>query len=255
MKRIWQRLKLFFFPPPGTARWLRILPYAVLGVLTLLLFTGGAYAWDYTNSPPFCGETCHTMPPEYTAYLTSPHHARIDCVDCHIGKGFIATRITRKAGDAKHIFSLVFKDYEFPIHADDLRPARETCELCHFPQKFSDDSLREIKRFANDRENTPVSIYLTMKTGGGSKRAGLGRGIHWHIENKVHAAYTGTLKTKSNTWRQTRKSSTSHTCASWKTMGQSANLLNWGPRSTRNPSIPRTSRRWTASPATTASRI
>lgn len=184
MKRLRQRIIRFFFPPAGTPRWLRVLPYAILGVLTLLLLTGAAFAWDYTNSPPFCGETCHTMPPEYTAYLTSPH-ARVDCVDCHIGKGFIATRITRKAGDAKHIISLAFKDYEFPIRAKDLRPARETCELCHSPEKFSDDSLREIKRYANDVENTPISTFIILKTGGGTKREGLGRGIHWHIENKV----------------------------------------------------------------------
>jgi nitrate/TMAO reductase-like tetraheme cytochrome c subunit len=185
MKKLWQRLTHFFFPPVEAPRWLRVLPYAILGVLTLMLLTAGAYAWDYTNSPKFCGETCHTMPPEYTAYLTSPH-ARIDCVDCHIGKGFIATRITRKAGDVRHVVATAFKTYEFPIRAGDLRPARETCELCHSPQKFSDDSLREIRRYGNDVANTPTSIYLVLKTGGGSKRQGLGRGIHWHIENKVY---------------------------------------------------------------------
>jgi nitrate/TMAO reductase-like tetraheme cytochrome c subunit len=174
----------FFFPPPGSSRWQRILPYITLGILSLVVLVGGAYGWEYTNSPEFCGTACHTMPPEYTAYLTSPH-ARVDCVDCHIGRGFIATRITRKAGDAKHIISLAFKQYEFPITADDLRPARETCEQCHFPEKFSDDSLIEIKRFLNDQSNTPVSIYLTLKTGGGSQREGLGRGIHWHIENQI----------------------------------------------------------------------
>lgn len=185
MKRIKYWLEKFFFPPTGAPRWLRILPYAVLGVLTLLVLTAGAYAWDYTNSPPFCGTTCHTMPPEYTAYLTSPH-ARIDCVDCHIGKSFIATRITRKAGDLKHVFATIFHNYEFPITAHDLRPARETCEKCHSPEKFSDDSLREIKHYQDDVANTPVSTYLVLKTGGGSKREGLGRGIHWHIVNQVY---------------------------------------------------------------------
>jgi len=185
MKRMSQWLKNFFFPPSGSPTWVRVLPYAVLGALTLMLLTSAAYAWDYTNSPAFCGESCHTMPPEYTAYLVSPH-ARIDCVDCHIGKGFIATRITRKAGDLKHVFATAFKTYEFPIRAHDLRPARETCEKCHFPEKFSDDSLREIKRYENDVENTPKSIYLVLKTGGGSQREGLGRGIHWHIENPVY---------------------------------------------------------------------
>jgi mono/diheme cytochrome c family protein len=157
----------------------------VLVLATLFLLTSGAFAWEYTNSPEFCGTSCHTMPPEYTAYQTSPH-ARIACVDCHIGKGFITTRVTRKAGDVKHIIATTFHTYEFPIRADAMRPARETCELCHFPEKFSDDSLREIERFANDKDNTPQSIFLTLKTGGGTERQGLGRGIHWHIQNAVY---------------------------------------------------------------------
>jgi nitrate/TMAO reductase-like tetraheme cytochrome c subunit len=81
------------------------------------------------------------MPPVYTSYLTSPH-ARIDCVDCHIGKGFIATRVTGKAGDLKHVTKTIFHDYEFPIRAHDLQPTRETCELCHLPEKFSGKDIR-----------------------------------------------------------------------------------------------------------------
>ncbi len=184
MRRVLDGIRRFFFPPADSPRWIRVLPYAVLGVLTILVLTAGVYTWDYTNSPQFCGTTCHTMPPEFTAYLTSPH-ARIDCVDCHIGKGFIATRITRKAGDIKHVTATIFKNYEFPIRAHDLRPARETCEKCHYPEKFSDDSLREMKRFASDITNTASTLYLDLKTGGGSQRVGLGRGIHWHIENQI----------------------------------------------------------------------
>ena len=185
MKKTSSAIKFFFFPPEGTPLWRRVLPYALLGFITIIFLTASLYGWEYTNSPEFCGTSCHTMPPEYTTYLTSPH-ARIDCVDCHIGKGFIATRVTRKAGDLKHVTKTIFKDYEFPIRADDLRPARETCELCHFPEKFSDDSLREIKRFENNVENTPQSTYLTLKTGGGTEREGLGKGIHWHIQNPVY---------------------------------------------------------------------
>ena len=181
---IFRVIKRFFFPPPGSSRWVRILPYAFLGVLTVFVLSASAYGWDYTNSPQFCGTTCHTMPPEYTAYLTSPH-ARISCVECHIGRGFIATQITRKAGDLKHIFYTISKTYEFPISADEMRPARESCEKCHFPEKFSNDSLKEIKTFASDKANTPSSIFLILKTGGGSERLGLGKGIHWHVENKV----------------------------------------------------------------------
>ena len=184
MKRVRQVLRRFFFPPPGSRLWVRLLPYATLGVLTVLVLTASVFTWDYTNSPEFCGTACHTMPPEYTSYLTSPH-ARIDCVECHIGRGFIAERVSRKAGDLRHVALNITRRYEFPIRAASMRPARETCERCHFPEKFSDDSLRQIQHFVPDAANSPTTTYLVMKTGGGSKRLGLGRGIHWHVENPV----------------------------------------------------------------------
>jgi nitrate/TMAO reductase-like tetraheme cytochrome c subunit len=190
---MFRRLRGFFFPPEEASWFRRGLPYTILGLLTLVVLTSGAYAWEYTNSPTFCGTTCHTMPPEYAAYQISPH-ARVDCVDCHIGRGFIATRISRKAGDIHHVTSQVFRTYEFPIYADQLRPARETCERCHFPSKFSGDRLREIVHFADDEDNTRTTTFLAMRTGGGSQREGLGRGIHWHIENEVWFVSTDALQ-------------------------------------------------------------
>ena len=185
-------LRNFFFPPAGSPWWVRLLPYAALGVLTFFVLVGSVYAWDYTNSPQFCGESCHTMPPEYTAYLLSPH-AEVDCVECHIGRGFFATRVSRKAGDLEHVFDTTFHNYEFPIRAKKMRPASETCEKCHSPAKFSDDSLREIRRYDINAANTPTSTYLVLKTGGGTARQGLGRGIHWHIENPVYYLPTDEL--------------------------------------------------------------
>ncbi len=185
MKKFRNWLKHFFFPPSNAPLSIRILPYAILGILTIAVLIGGAYGWDYTNSPSFCGTACHTMPPEYAAYQVSPH-AQIACVECHIGREFIGNQIFRKAGDIKHLIANTFKTYEYPIMATSMRPARETCETCHSPEKFSDDSLRLITHFTSDLNNTPYSIYLVLKTGGGSKRSGLGRGIHWHIENKVY---------------------------------------------------------------------
>jgi nitrate/TMAO reductase-like tetraheme cytochrome c subunit len=183
-KRLGNALHNFFLPPEGTKTWLRVLPYAILGVLTVIVLIGAAYGWQYTNSPEFCGTSCHTMPPEYTSYLASPH-ARVDCTECHIGRGFIATQITRKAGDLRHVTATLFHNYTYPIYATNMRPARDTCEKCHNPDKFSDDSLRENKTFQSDTANTPFSIFLSLKTGGGTSRQGLGKGIHWHVENKV----------------------------------------------------------------------
>ena len=178
-------IKNFFVPPPGSPVLRRLMPFGAGAIIFVGLFLGGAYAWTYTNSPVFCGTTCHTMPPEYAAYLTSPH-ARILCVECHIGRDFIGNQFLRKAGDIRHVIDTTFNNYSFPIFAGDMRPARETCEQCHSPDKFSNDTLVEIRHFADDLNNTATSTFLTLKTGGGNKRQGLGRGIHWHIESQVY---------------------------------------------------------------------
>src|SRR5574341_1911730 len=116
LKRIWARLKAV---PRRT--WL----FGLAGVVVLLLATGAAvFGWEYTNSPQFCGTTCHTMPPEFTAYQTSPH-ARILFVECHIGRDFLGGGfVLRKVGDLKHVFATISQSYEFPMRADEMRPAR-----------------------------------------------------------------------------------------------------------------------------------
>jgi len=91
----------------------------------------------------------------------------------------------RKSQGLKETYYQVFNLYEYPIRAKALRPARDTCEKCHQPETFSDDSLRIISDFADNLHNTQSKIYLILKTGGGAKHEGLGRGIHWHIVNKV----------------------------------------------------------------------
>ena len=192
MRRLWNAFKNFVFPPSGSRLWVRVLPFAIAGVLTLIVLYGSVQAWTYTNSSEFCGTTCHTMPPEYSAYQRSPH-ARVQCVECHIGRDVVTTQFTRKAGDLRHVVLTITQDYEFPIHSRAMRPARDSCEKCHFPEKFSDDSLREIRHHEGEN-NDSESTYLVLKTGGGTGREGLGRGIHWHIENEVYFLSTDELE-------------------------------------------------------------
>ncbi|OQY94796.1 MAG: hypothetical protein B6D41_06790 [Chloroflexi bacterium UTCFX4] len=155
----------------------------------LLLFGVGMYAWDYTNSSYFCGTTCHTMPPHYESYLRSPH-ARVECVECHIGRTSFGIKFTRKANDAQFVWSYLTQQYEFPLYAKGLQPARESCEKCHWPEKFSWDKVVSEKDYQSDDANTLQSTTQVMKIGGGTERAGLGRGIHWHIENPIDFIYT-----------------------------------------------------------------
>jgi nitrate/TMAO reductase-like tetraheme cytochrome c subunit len=184
-KRVKSAIKKFFAPPVGSPRWAYIFPFLVLAVLIIGVFAGGAYGWEYANSPKFCGTTCHTMPPQDVTYKLSPH-ANVYCSECHIGRASIGQQFARKAQDIRELYSMIFHTYEFPITASRSRPARQTCEECHAPETFSDDSLRVITHFSNDETSTPSNTYLVMHTGGGSERIGLGRGIHWHIENPVY---------------------------------------------------------------------
>ncbi|HEY6120802.1 MAG TPA: NapC/NirT family cytochrome c, partial [Pyrinomonadaceae bacterium] len=60
-------------------------------LITFLFVSASAFgsyrAYEFTESVTFCGATCHTpMKPEFMAYQASPH-ARVRCVDCHVGAG------------------------------------------------------------------------------------------------------------------------------------------------------------------------
>ncbi len=181
---MFERINRFLTPDRSAPFWVRLLPFGALVILGLIIFAITGATWEYTNSSQFCGTTCHTMPPEYASYQISPH-ASINCVECHIGRGLIATQFTRKAGDLSHVIQFIGADYEMPIYIKHLRPANQICERCHNPEKFSANSLREFKRFDAEKNNELSVTYLALKTGGGTEREGLGKGIHWHVENTV----------------------------------------------------------------------
>jgi nitrate/TMAO reductase-like tetraheme cytochrome c subunit len=185
-------VRKFFFPPPGSPRWKIILPVTVLLIIVLIALAGGTYGWEYSNSPQFCGTTCHTMPPQNAVYIESPH-ANVTCEECHIGRASFVSQLTRKSQGLKELYYQVFDLYEFPLRAKALRPAVDTCEKCHRPETFSADSLRVIPHYGNDANNSATSTYVILKTGGGTKRQGLGFGIHWHIENPVYYYATDEL--------------------------------------------------------------
>lgn len=183
--KLYERARNFVLPPPGSPRWLFILALGTIVVVGSLLFYGGVSAWEYSNSSEFCGTACHTMPPQATVYERSPH-SNVTCEECHIGRTSFFSMVTRKSRGLLELYSEVFKQYEYPLFAHELRPAIDTCEKCHRPETFSDDSLRKIEHFGNTIKNPSTVTHLIMKTGGGSEREGLGKGIHWHIENPVY---------------------------------------------------------------------
>ncbi|MGO9591017.1 MAG: cytochrome c3 family protein [Candidatus Acidiferrales bacterium] len=159
----------------------------------IVIFTIASYRGvQYMDSVRFCGATCHTvMQPEYTAYLDSPH-SRVACVDCHIGAG-ASWFVRSKVSGAKQVFAVAFHDYPRPIPSpvEQLRPARATCEQCHWPQRFIGNPILIINHYADDKDNTPSTTVLLMKVGG---EHGQGEdGIHGHHLNPgVRITYIAT---------------------------------------------------------------
>lgn len=157
-----------------------------LGTLAFLVIFGviSAHVWDFSNSPKFCGTFCHTMPPEYKSYNISMH-ANVGCVSCHIGEASTMQAILMKASHGMHLPNLLLGRYHKPITVKSLRPATESCEHCHWPEAFHDDTVREKKHYDTDKNNSESTTFIIMRTGGGKTHEGRGKGIHWHIENEV----------------------------------------------------------------------
>ncbi len=168
-----------------------VLIFSVGTIVLLILSSIGSYeAFHYTESNKFCGTLCHeVMEPEYVAYQNSPH-ARVACVDCHVGNG-ADWYVRSKLSGLRQVYAVLTDDFsrpiETPIH--DLRPARETCEECHWPEKFYSRELRQIKHFLTDSLNTQWNIALQIKTGPEHSAMGLSEGIHWHVNPDVKIEY------------------------------------------------------------------
>jgi nitrate/TMAO reductase-like tetraheme cytochrome c subunit len=182
------------FPP---LRWsnpeLRRLVYFVLFTTCINIVIASQLSYGavtYMDSVTFCGKTCHNvMQPEFTAYQNSPH-SHVECVQCHIGPG-ASWFVQSKLSGVGQVFAVTFNTYPRPIPTPvhNLRPARETCEACHWPQKYGEDRIRVISKFAEDETNSETDTVLLMKIGGGNN----GIGIHGtHLGPGVHIRYRHT---------------------------------------------------------------
>ncbi len=168
----------------NNSRHLRGLIIFCVGTLMVVPMIGIASyeGYHYTDSTRFCGQVCHTvMNPEYAAYRNSPH-ARVSCAACHIGPG-ASWFVKSKLSGVRQVIAVMLGTYSRPIPTPvtNLRPARETCEQCHWPAKFYASQLRTRTHFASDENNTRSEIRVLLNTGGGDSSMGPPSGIHWHM--------------------------------------------------------------------------
>ena len=162
-------------------------------LLNVFIFSFASYRGvSYMDTTTFCGQTCHTvMAPEFSAYQNSPH-ARVECVECHIGPG-AGWFVRSKLSGLRQVFAVTFHTYSRPIPSPVkyLRPARETCEQCHWPQRFSGDKFIVRTNYKDDEKNTPMTTALLMKIGGRSSTGSIG--IHGrHLDDGARIHYIST---------------------------------------------------------------
>ncbi len=172
----------------------KLLVAFIAGAMVFLLCSAiGSYqTYEYTDSVQFCGTTCHVpMKPEYTTYLQSPH-ARVACVECHVGPG-ADWYVRSKLNGVHQLVDVALNRFPRPIQTPlgNMRPARETCEQCHWPQRFIGDIDRTDYHYLSDETNTPFAVRLELKVGGG-KPDGSMSGIHWHVSRNFKVEYIAT---------------------------------------------------------------
>ncbi|MGA2729889.1 MAG: NapC/NirT family cytochrome c [Terracidiphilus sp.] len=185
-------------------------------VVAIATYRGAAYM----DSPQFCGQSCHVMHPEYTAYKISPH-SHVACVDCHIGSGAEAYFSAKVNGTKQlveitlhplaHFAPKYIPNYPTPIPSpvQSLRPARQICEGCHTPARYVGEKLLVKSSFANDEKNTETQTVLVLHLGGMDSLSQLS-GIHGvHLG---HIEYIATDPTHATIpWVQRRNSDGSET--------------------------------------------
>jgi hypothetical protein len=111
----------------------------------------------------------------------------VGCVQCHIGPG-AGWFVRSKLSGVRQVFAVALGTYSRPIPSPvhELRPAQDTCEQCHWPEKFVGDKFLIKRKYADDEANTPLYSVLALKVGGrqGQKAAGI-HGAHLGESGRV----------------------------------------------------------------------
>jgi hypothetical protein len=186
---LWPRLDLNNPTHRRTTALALVLTFANLVIVSLAAFRG----IEFMDSSEFCGEVCHeVMEPEYVAFQDGPH-SRMECVTCHIGPG-APWFVKSKLDGTRQVFAVLFDTHSRPIKSPvhDLRPARDTCEQCHWPEKFHGDKVNVYREYADDEAVTETMTQVRVHVGGGSEKLGVATGIHWHMNVANEVDYIAT---------------------------------------------------------------
>jgi len=172
-------------------RWMLFFGSGAVGFLMLSAF-GSYQTYHYSESVQFCGQVCHeAMNPEFVTYQRGSH-ARVDCVECHIGSG-AEWFVKAKINGTHQLIAYTLNNYKRPIETPlkNLRPAQDICEKCHWPEKFHGNVEMNYEHFLSDKKNTPYTARMLMHVNK-SAPGGHPGGIHWHVSDTERVEYYAT---------------------------------------------------------------
>ncbi len=175
-----------------------VMTLVLVAIAAAVVGAAGIVAWEYSNSNAFCTNMCHAVHPEEPKAHAASFHARVNCVECHMGRKSTLELMAIKPTHINELWGMIV-GYERPIHTHSLRPARESCEACHWPEARHNDTMRVKYRYGDDAKSGEVRTTLQLHTGtgaglaSGSKESdaqmgpptGVAKGIHWHIAQDV----------------------------------------------------------------------
>ena len=168
---------------------LAITALTAVNIVIVLLAGYGTLHW--MESPAFCGQVCHTpMQPQFTAWQTGPH-ARVACVDCHIGEG-AAGFVHAKLSGVRQLLHVSVNSYPRPVPPGAEMPAgaqAQTCARCHTPGRMVGDRIRTIRAYGDDEANAETTTVLQMHV---SRTASSPKAIHWHANPDITVEYIAT---------------------------------------------------------------
>jgi hypothetical protein len=212
-RRAGERVRFRLNIEPSDPRYMKSL-WLFLG-LTAAFVVVFAYAgfrgYETTDSAQFCGEACHeVMGPQNVTYHNSPH-ARVPCVECHIGPG-TGFWVRSKIDGIRQVYATATDSFERPIPTPvvSLRPAQETCEECHWPEQFFGQKLITHNYYQTDEDSSPWTVSLLVNIGGGNAQLGALEGIHFHmsIDNTIEYIAIDDLRQDIPWFRITRSDGT-----------------------------------------------
>jgi len=169
-----------------------------LTVVNLMIVSLAAYGGiHYMETREFCGQVCHqTMEPQFVAHQFGPH-ARVACVNCHVGEGADAL-VQSKLQGLRQLMHLATGQVPRPVPSSPhlMRPANETCERCHWRGKFHGDRPVIARAFASDEAVTESITRFTLHLGGANADLGQATGIHGraHLTGRIEFVAADTAR-------------------------------------------------------------